>query len=197
MAENQNKKSQGGASERTGNSSSGVKSVNSKTEVQKTMSKKVGNLTVSQIVLAVALILIGVLFCALRTTMLNVLLTLVGVVLIALGIYDLVRKKYVKGALEIAAGIVIIICGWTIVEITLLILGIVFIAYAVYSIIESAPKIKSSKGVNKVLAILNPILLLVFGILLVVSYWALGDVICIIIGVVAIVDGISLLIRTD
>jgi uncharacterized membrane protein HdeD (DUF308 family) len=192
MANNQGKKSP--TSAQSGAPQTQKQSV---ADVKKTMNKKIGNVTVSRIVLAVALIIIGVLFCALRASMLSILLTLVGVVLIALGIYDIVRKKYVKGAIEAAAGLVIIVCGWTIVEITLLILGIVFIAYAVYSIIESAPKIKESKGANKILTILNPILLLVFGILLVVSYWALGDVICIIIGIIAIVDGISLLIRTD
>ena len=80
---------------------------------------------------AIALIVMGILFCIFRAGMINVLLTIVGVVLIALGIYDIVKKLYVNAAIEIILGIAVIVCGWTILDIALLVLGIGLTLYAI------------------------------------------------------------------
>lgn len=186
------------ASEAKSNKSSssgngGKKSVSVTKSIDKAVSKLTKN---SQLFTAIALILIGILFCAFRTGLLNVLLTIVGAVLIALGIYELFRKDYVKGAVEIAVGIVIIVCGWVILDIALLLLGLAFIAYAIYAIVTGIPDIKAANGFNKVLAILNPIIVLIIGILLVVAKWELGDAICIVIGVIAIAEGALMLVKS-
>lgn len=165
-------------------------------EIKKSETSAAGKkYTTTQLVTAIALIVIGLLFCIFRSGMLSVLLTIVGVVLIAVGVFDMFKKNYLRGAIELAVGIIIIACGWTIVDVTLLLLGIVFIVYSIYTIISVAPAIKEESGFNKVMVILNPVLMLIFGILLVVAKWTLGDAICIVIGVIAIIDGVSLLIR--
>lgn len=154
-------------------------------------SKKISN---QSLITAIALIVIGVLFCAFRSSLISVLMTVVGIVLIALGVYDIVKKRLWQGIIELVVGIVIIVCGWTIINLTLLILGLVFIAYGIYCLVNVMPSFKREKGFNKFLVIIKPLLLIIFGILLVVAKWAMGDIICIIIGVVAIVDGILMLI---
>lgn len=157
------------------------------------MAKK-KTLTNNQLFSAIALIVIGILFCCFRSGMLNVLFTIVGAVLIVLGAYDLFRKNWVMGAIELAFGIVIIVCGWTVLEITLLVLGIIFIIYGIYNLIVTAGKIKNFKNANAWLALVKPLLLIIFGILLVVAKWVIADWIFIVIGVIAIIDGVLAII---
>ncbi len=135
---------------------------------------------------AIALIVLGILFCIFRAGMINVLLTIVGVVLIALGIYDIVKKLYVNAAIEIILGIAVIVCGWTILDIALLVLGIGLVLYSVYQIIMVAKSFKK-KGW---LALVKPIITLIIGIFLIVAKWVLVDWIFIVIGVVFIINGL-------
>ncbi|MEG2541430.1 MAG: DUF308 domain-containing protein [Clostridia bacterium] len=152
-------------------------------------------MSTSQIVTAVAFIVIGIMFCAFRSGMLSILLTVVGVVAIAMGIFDTVKKQYAKGITEVVVGIIIIACSWTVVEITLLLLGVAFIGFGIYMLVKNAPAMSEEKGINKIMVILNPILVLIFGILLFAARWAIGDAICIVLGVIAIINGILMLVR--
>lgn len=153
------------------------------------LSEKLGGNTVS----AIALIVAGILFCALRAQFVSALLTVIGAILILLGIVDLVGRRWVLGAITLGVGIVIIVCGWTIVDITLLILGIVLAIYAVYAIASNISTFKMTKGYDKVLVLLNPLIMLAVGIMLIVARWYMVDAIFIVLGVIAIVDGVMLL----
>ena len=144
------------------------------------------------VISAIALIVLGILFCIFRAGMINVLLTIVGVVLIALGAYDIfVKKNYVSAAIEIILGIAVIVCGWTILDIALLVLGIGLVLYAVYEIVMIAKNFKK-KGW---LSLVKPIITLIVGIFLIVAKWLLVDWIFIVIGVIFIVNGIMSLLQ--
>ena len=120
---------------------------------------------------AIALIVLGILFCIFRAGMINVLLTIVGVVLIGLGVYDIVKKKYIPAVIEIILGIAVIVCGWLILEIALLVLGIGLVLYSVYEIVMIV------KNFNKKnwMALIKPIIMLVIGIFLIVARWVMVD----------------------
>lgn len=144
---------------------------------------------------AIALIVLGVLFCAFRSSMLSILFTIVGSVLIAVGIIQIFNKDYATGAVGIAIGIVIITCGWTILDITLLVLGILTLVYGIYLFVLSVPKFKTAKGFSLAKAIIEPLVIVLIGILLIVSKWELSDAIFIVLGVMAILDGVFMLIK--
>ncbi len=144
---------------------------------------------------AIALIVIGVLFCIFKSDMLSILFTVVGVVLICVGIIELLNKLYVESAVEIAVGIVVITCGWTILDITLLVIGIVAIIYGIYLFATLIPKYKNMKGYDLVANILAPLFVIIVGILLVVSKWQLSNAIFIVLGILSIVDGIFMLAK--
>ncbi len=139
---------------------------------------------------AIALIVLGILFCIFRAGMINVLLTIVGVVLIGLGVYDIVKKKYIPAVIEIILGIAVIVCGWLILEIALLVLGIGLVLYSVYEIVMIV------KNFNKKnwMALIKPIIMLVIGIFLIVARWVMVDWIFIVIGVVLIINGVLALL---
>lgn len=151
--------------------------------------------TSSPIVSGIALIILGILFCALRSGFVSILLTIAGVVLIILGALALISRNFKIGLIEIAIGIIVIACGWTIVDVTLLILGIAFFAYAVYQTVVTAPKLKGKKPAEAMLALLNPIMLAVLGIILIVAKWKMIDAIFIVIGVMAILSGLIMILR--
>lgn len=144
---------------------------------------------------AIALIVVGLLFCIFRSGMLSILFTVVGAVLIILGIIKLINRIYAVGAVDLALGIVVIVCGWTILDITLLVIGIVAIVYGVYMLATAISKFKSMKGIDKVVSLIAPIFVIVIGVLLVVAKWQLSDAIFIVLGVLAMVDGIMLLAK--
>ncbi len=135
---------------------------------------------------AIALIVLGILFCIFRAGMLNILLTIVGVVLIALGIYDVVKKLYLNATIEVILGIAVIVCGWTILDIALLVLGIGLTVYSVYQIFMVVKDFKK-KGW---MAFIKPVITLIVGIFLIVAKWVLVDWIFIVIGVVLIINGV-------
>lgn len=142
------------------------------------------------IINAIALIVLGILFCIFRAGMINVLLTIVGVVLIALGIYDIVKKLYVNAIIEIILGIAVIVCGWTILDIALLVLGIGLAIYAIYQIIMMAKKLNKKNW----FMVIKPIITLLVAIFLIVAKWVLVDWIFIVIGVIFIINGVLALL---
>lgn len=149
--------------------------------------KKLNN---QAVINAIALIVLGILFCIFRAGMMNVLLTIVGVVLIGLGIYDIIRKNYIPAVIEIILGIAVIVCGWTILDIALLVLGIGLVVYSVYEIVMIAKDFKK-KGW---MALIKPVITLIVGIFLIVAKWVLVDWIFIVIGVILIINGILALL---
>ncbi len=149
------------------------------------------------IVYGVALIATGVLFCVLRSSFVSAMLTVVGVLAAMAGVLNLVCKKWVVGGIEIALGAVVITCGWTIVDVALLVLGIVLCVYAIYSLVTQISMFNRANARDKVFILLNPIVTLIVGILFIVAKWYMIDAVFIVLGAVAILDGIALMFKSD
>lgn len=140
-------------------------------------------LTTSNILTCLAYAVIGVLLCIFQSGSLNILMTVVGALFIVLGIMDLIKNKQTtRGIIELALGAVVIVCGWLVVDIVLLVLGIILI---VKGILELVQNYKAGFVAN-----LSSIMLLVMGVLLVISKWALVDVMCIVVGVLFVINGV-------
>lgn len=141
--------------------------------------KKVSN----SVMYAVLYILIGVLFIVFKSGMLNWLMTIAGIVFIALGIYDIIKKNMTNGIIEAVIGVVIILGGWLFVEVVLIIFGALLCVKGVGDLIAAF------QGSRNVMNIIVAILTLVVGILLIVSKWVMLDWFFIVLGVVFIVEG--------
>lgn len=137
----------------------------------------------SNILTCLVYAVIGVLLCVLQGGSLNILMTVVGALLFVLGLVDMIKnKETVKGIIEMLLGVAIIVCGWLVAGIVLLVLGVVLIVKGVMEIIKNR---KAGFVAN-----LSSIMLLVIGVLLVISKWALLDVMCIIAGVIFIINAV-------
>lgn len=147
------------------------------------MSKFQLKLTTDNIVNCIIYVAIGLLLAILKAGSLNILMTVVGALLIVMGVIDIVKSKdLTKGLIEIGIGAVIILCGWLIADVVLLIFGILLIIKGIVEIVEN-------HGAGFPILV-SPIITVVIGALLVIAKWALIDVICVIAGIVFIVNGI-------
>lgn len=151
----------------------------------------------NNVILSVALIVTGVIFCALRAQFVSALMSVVGTLVVLGGIYNLFEKQWAVGGIEIAVGIIVIVCGWTIVDVSLLVLGIIICVYAIYTLISRISMFKSVNINGKVFILLNPFMQLIFGILLIVARWYMLDALFIVLGVLSIVYGIALFFKDE
>ena len=149
----------------------------------KSKSKAKLDLSLNNLITCAVYAIIGILLVILRAGSLGILMTVVGALLIVLGVVDVVKGKYlVKGVIEALVGVAIIVGGWVFADIVLLILGILLI---IKGILEISKIYK--KGF---MAMLPAIVTIVIGILLVIAKWVLLDVICIIAGIIFIVNAV-------
>ena len=127
--------------------------------------------------------IVGILLIILKSGALGILMTVTGALLILIGLVVIFKDSdLVKGIILIAAGIAIIIFGWTIANIVLLVLGILLVLKGIFDLIKNRK--------NGFSSILSAIIVIIIGALLVISNWALVDVMCIIAGVIFIINAI-------
>lgn len=151
------------------------------------MANKKLDLSMSNIMACAFYGIIGLLLVMLQSGSLGILMTIVGALFIVLGVIDIVQNKDVKkGVIELVIGVAIIVCGWLIADIVLLVFGVLLIAKGVMDLI---PVVKSDFS-----SMLSPIVTIVIGVLLVVAKWALMDVLCIVAGVIFIINAVLILL---
>ncbi len=142
------------------------------------------DLSLNNLLTCIVYAVIGLLLVILKGGSLGILMTVVGALLIVLGIVDILQRKddLIKGVVEIVAGILVIVLGWTIAAWVLLIFGIVLI---VKGVMEAW---NSRKDGFK--ALIAPLVTIVIGVLLVVAKWALMDILCIVAGVIFLINAV-------
>ena len=130
--------------------------------------------------------IVGLLLIILQGGSLGVVMTVAGALLIVLGILDIVNNKdLTKGIIQTVIGVLIIIFGWLVAGIVLLFLGILLIIKGTLEILDLYN--------NGIMAIVPSVITIVIGVLFVIAKWTTLDVICIITGVILIVNAILLL----
>lgn len=143
------------------------------------------------IVTAVLYGVLGVLLCVLRMGMLNVLMTLVGILFLVVGIYDIVmylsHRTYnlTRGIIETLIGVVIIVCGWTITTWVLIIFGVLL---AIKGVIDLVHYCQAHR--RDTTTLVGIILLIAVGIILCIAPFAIGDILCIIVGILCIINAV-------
>lgn len=149
----------------------------------------------SNAILALALIVLGVIFCALRAQFVSALMSVVGALIILFGALDLFEKHWIEAGIKIAVGIIVIVCGWLLVDVSLFVLGIVLCVYAIYTLVSHLSMFKNANINDKVFIVFNPLMQLIVGILLIVARWYMLDAVFIVLGVLSILYGSSLFFK--
>ena len=135
---------------------------------------------------ALMYIVLGALFIIFRAQLIKWLMVAAGVVLIAAGVWEIVKKDLVTGVVLIAVGVLFLL-GFieAITGIVLLILGVVLVAKGVLDLVNA---FKASKV--SVLSVVAAVITISIGVLLIVAKWQLVDWVLIVVGAIMIVDGI-------
>ncbi len=129
---------------------------------------------------------VGALLIILKGGSLGILMTVTGVLLAVLGLVAILKDgDLLKGIILIVAGIGIVYLGWKIANIVLLVLGIILIVKGILDLLKACK--------NGFFASLPALITILVGVLLVISKWALLDVMCVIAGVIFIVNAVLVL----
>ncbi|HIU83251.1 MAG TPA: DUF308 domain-containing protein [Candidatus Faecicola pullistercoris] len=150
--------------------------------------------------LAILTIAFGIVLCVFRSEVMEWIAYVVAGLLILLGImgvaafFSAKKKKDVVSLLfsliEIAGGVLIIIFAQEILEYALIILGAYFIFVGAYALLP----LLGGKKVPQ-LKIIMALLSVVLGILLIVVPFAVSDVFFIVVGALAVIDGVFTLVK--
>lgn len=140
------------------------------------------NLTKNNIIKFIAYLVLGILFCCMKSGVISVVITILGAFVIVLGILKLIDKKWLEGVLYIVGGI---IGSWFLQNVIVIIIGALFIALGAYRLIVVS---KVSRAVQ---VIIGPVLMIVAGIFIICANWL--DFFFIILGVVFIIEAILVL----
>ena len=144
--------------------------------------------SLNSMISAVMYVVIGILFCTLRSGMLNIVMSLIGALLIAMGVINiLINKNNIAGILNIAIGLLVILGGWLFIKAALITFGVMIILKGPMDLLNSL-KFKT------VLGVLSAVITMVVGILVIFSNWL--DVLFLVLGVILIINGILTLVSS-
>ena len=143
------------------------------------------NLTKNNIIKFIAYLVLGILFCCMKSGVISVVITILGAFVIVLGILKLIYKKWLEGVLYIVGGVLMIIGSWFLQNVIVIIIGALFIALGAYRLIVVS---KVSRAVQ---VIIGPVLMIVAGIFIICANWL--DFFFIILGFVFIIEAILVL----
>ena len=148
-----------------------------------------------KIVVASLIIALGVLLVILRGGIVSILMTVLGLALIAFGVLDLFNCAIPPAVVKLVMGVVIILCGWLIVEAVLYLVSALLLIAGILLLYE---KIKfRSRCINLFHALCVyaiPSLCLVIGILLLFNQGNTAQWVFVIGGVFTVVEGGLLLV---
>lgn len=148
------------------------------------------------IIFPISYLTLGILFLILRSTALDWLFTIIGVMLIIRGILSLTGIIFIRSRgyrqiidiIYITSGLLLILGGWLFVNIILVVFGVLLIIYSIYTLKFAI----LNKSIHQLIQV---VLTFVIGILFIVSTAEMLDIIFIIIGVIFMVKGIIGLAR--
>lgn len=159
------------------------------------MAKQVKVKTVSNLsnnaFLGLMFIVLGIFFIMGAQSIMNILFSIVGAIMIVLSATELFDKNWIVGAVELALGIIVIVCGNLILEYMLLILGIAILAYAIFLLVMAIINNGKAGAAKIILALIAPLLLITLGILLILHYCGVADMF-IVIGAISLAVGVFL-----
>ncbi len=143
----------------------------------------------NDLVTALALICIGLLFIIFQGDIISIAMTAVGVVLIVLGVLDAVGGHTMVGVAKIVFGVLVLAAGWLVVSLALYVLG-AFLLIGGISQLITVLKIKVKKiTLGYITNILQPIVYILVAICLFFNQGGAISWVFIVSGIFLIVDG--------
>ena len=90
----------------------------------------------SQFISSLMTVVLGVLFVILENKVVEIALTVFGVILLISAVLELIKFKIFSGVIKAVLGIAVLVFGWWFIDIALLVIGIVLIAFGALEFIK-------------------------------------------------------------
>ncbi|MBO4667707.1 MAG: DUF308 domain-containing protein [Bacilli bacterium] len=148
---------------------------------------------VDKLLSALFTIALGVLLCIFKQTMLQIIITIMGVLVVILGILDIARRKdYGMGIIKIIIGATAIIFAWLLTYLAFIVLGVILIVYGVFQLVnllkDRLPRLPLLIG------LINAIVIVIAGICC--FFAETVAIMFLVVGIILIVYGVLSLIET-
>lgn len=144
----------------------------------------------NNLIVALATIVLGVLFIVLKGEVVSIAMTVLGVALIIAGVIDIVNKLTTSGVVKAVLGVALLVCGWTLVSLALYIMAAVLLIYGILLLLEVFKRMKKSDKIwNKVLKLIEPVVMIIVAACLLFNQGGAISWIFTLAGVLLIVDG--------
>ncbi len=151
----------------------------------------------NNLIYGLILIVLGILLMLFNGKIVSIILAISGLLLTGFGVLDIVNKAYPYGITKIIVGIAIILFGSLLVEMCFVIIGVLLVIYGAERIYNNYKLTKNAALKDKILFLINPIIMIAIGVLFIIARWKVADVIFIIIGAIVTVLGVTFLFEKD
>ncbi len=149
-----------------------------------------------RIISALVAMVVGILFVILKDDFIGILMTIVGLSLIVLGVVDIIHQIFSQAIIKIISGIVLMIAGWVVVEAVLYILSGILLIFGTLCLYDKIKRRVRCEGIwLNLLEYATPAICIAIGGLLLLQGESLRNIICIVSGLLAVVEGGVLLIQ--
>ena len=149
--------------------------------------------TSNKLLSAVLTIALGILFIILKSDVVSIAMTLLGVALIISGVIDLLHKLIAPGIVKAVIGVAVIVFGWTLMSIAIYIMAALILAFGVVQLVQ-AIKEKQNNTMKKLLSFIEPALMVIVACCLLFNQGGTIAWVFIVAGVVLIIEGVIALI---
>lgn len=158
------------------------------------MTKRKNNNRSNELLTAIALIVIGLLFIIYKGGIISIAMSLIGITLIVLGIIDIVKKRTVSGVVKLVFAALVMLAGWLFITLALYILGAFLLVAGVTQLVAlSKTKIKKLT-LSVIMHIAQPIIYILIAICLFFNQGGAISWVFTVSGIFLIIDGIAGLI---
>lgn len=158
------------------------------------MTKRKNNNRSNELLTAIALIVIGLLFIIYKGGIISIAMSLIGITLIVLGIIDIVKKRTVSGVVKLVFAALVMLAGWLFITLALYILGAFLLVAGVTQLVAlSKTKIKKLT-LPVIMHIAQPIIYILIAICLFFNQGGAISWVFTVSGIFLIIDGIAGLI---
>ncbi len=143
-----------------------------------------------RILSALTAMALGVLFIVLQDNFIGVLMTVAGACLIVFGVVDILRRNIPQAIIKILSGLLLVVAGWVIAEAVLYILsGILLVFGTLYLYDQIKRGVKCTSPWSIALEYATPALCIAIGVLLLFSQTSFVGVICVVCGILTVLEG--------
>ncbi len=133
---------------------------------------------------------VGILLIVMKDDFISILMTLLGVGLLALGVMDLVAHNVPAAVIKIVCGVLVIVCGWVIVRAVLYIVAAALLVFGILLLYDKIKhKVRGFTPFRTVCEYAVPVFYILTGVLLLFHNNAAIEAILIICGALTVLEG--------